>query len=178
MASSTTSAPLVRLDDLIYHVRKAALRSDQGYGIGRTALVKRWTIITPNIKAKMIINGVEIEFPNSNGINFDCSVIRNTLREAIDNDFIRIDSTLFGTQLMATEYYRYAPSSQLFNLIFTGELGIVFALKTNDGTKLPDRVDIEEEYALSEAQLYQRLSRGETIEMIKSQSDTTLSTYM
>ena len=166
-------APLVRLAEPIFHIRTTPLRAEQGYGVGRTALVKRWTILEPGITAIMNVNGAPVSLPGMDGRTFDVPSIRAALREAIpmtpeENELCRVDSTLYGTQLLSTEFYRYFPSSHLFDLIFTGELCVTFALLTADGSEPPERVQLEEEYALSEPQLLQRLARGETVEQIRA----------
>lgn len=166
----TLSAGLIRLDKPKYYTRLAHLRDDEMYGIGRTTLVKRWSIISPGVTATMVINGVHIALEGMDGRNFDCCYIRRALRDIIpmsptENMLCNAEATLFGTQLLSTEYYRYFPTLFLSDMIFTGELCVHFIPSCSSGT-LPPRIDIEEEYAISEAQLHQRLSSGETLEDI------------
>jgi hypothetical protein len=163
----------VRLTEPIFHTRTTPLRAEQGYGVGRTALVKRWTILDPGTTATIHINGAPVLLPDMDGRTFDVPSIRAALREAIpmsweENQLCWIDSNLYGTQLNPTPWYRYFPIPHFFDLIFTGELCVTFALRTVDGSELPDRVQLEEEYALSEPQLLQRLARGETVEQIRA----------
>jgi hypothetical protein len=45
----------------------------------------------------------------------------------------------------------------------------VFDVKSEDGSDLPDRIDMEEEYALPDAQLLQKLNKGLSLEQIFEQ---------
>lgn len=165
-----STKPLLRLESPKYYTRLTQLCNDQDYGIGRTTLVKRWKILTPGITAILKVNDIPIIIDGMDGINFDIPWIRGQLRDIIpcsseENMLCNAEATLFGTQLLGLEYYRYFSTSFLFNYIFTGELCMSFVLTSVDGI-LPERVDIEEEYILSEVQLLHRLSQGETLEGI------------
>ena len=165
-----SNTALIRLTNPKYYIRPAQLRSDQGYGIGRTALIKKITITTPNITAIMSINGVPIQLDGLDGKVFDISYIRSILREIIptnstENMLCNVESTIFGTQLLAIEYYRYFPENFLFNMLFTGDLCVTFSPTSTNGV-LSDNIDIEEEIAISEIQLLQRIAKGETLDDI------------
>jgi hypothetical protein len=169
-----TKPSLPCLTEPIFYTRKVQLRSDQSYGMPRTICCKRWKILTPNVRAIICVNGAGLDLPDLDGISFDCTSIRRTLRETIpmtteESTLCSVDASLYSVQLLATEYHTYFPASCLFNLIFTGELCILFYLKTTDGSSLPDRVDMEEEYALPDAQLLQKLDKGLTVEQIIEQ---------
>ena len=158
---------LIRLDNPIYITRNVHLKHDQGYGIGRTGLIKSWKVITPDIKLKMYINGTHINLDFLDGVYFDIPKIRANLRDILPEcaettNLCNIDSTLFGTQLLGTEYYRYFPSDFLFDFIFTGDLCITF----DSDQKLPPFVELEEEFVISEAQLKQKLEQGIPLEKI------------
>jgi hypothetical protein len=148
--TNSTSVPMKsfpHLNSPKYFTRKTFITSEQGYGIGRTSLVKSWRIVTPGITAIMKINGIKIKIKGHDGRNFDIKYIREYLSNIYpmtreENDLVIVDSTLYGTQLLAVEYYRYFPVSFLFDMIFTGELCVVFVLSSSKG-KIPQRVDIE-----------------------------------
>jgi len=168
MSSSTAEQypKLLRLPFPKYYTRMVSLKREEGYGIGRTTMIKRWKVTDPNVKLKMRINGVDIDLDCLDGVEFHSSKIRRQLRELVpcskqENDLCAAESTMFGTQLSATEYYRYFPESVLFDLIFTGDLCITFV---PEGDDFPDNISIEEEYALSEKQVLDRLKNGETLE--------------
>lgn len=170
------SSSVPRLQHPILKRRKVQLRVDQGYGIGRTALINSWKITTPGISARIQINSITISSPEEKDRNFSAAKIRQKLREVLpftpeENELVRIDSAVYSSQLLATEHYRYFPSNLLFDLIFTGELCITFQLETDSGHNLPEKIDLEEEYVLSETQLLQQLNRGKTIEEIMEQND-------
>jgi hypothetical protein len=169
-----TKANLPNLDGPICYTRRVQLRSDQAYGMPRTICCKRWKILTPGITAVMRVNGAKLNLPSLDGVLFDCSAIRRELRETLpmtdeESVLCSIDASFYSVQLLATEYHTYFPVSFLFDLIFTGELCIVFDVKTEDGSDLPDRIDMEEEYALPDAQLLQKLNRGLSLEQILEQ---------
>jgi hypothetical protein len=133
-------------------------------------MVKRWTITTPDVIATMKINGVPIILEGLDGRNFDTKFIRDSLRDIVpetseQNMLCNAEATLFGTQLLSVEYYRHIPTSFLFDMIFTGELCITF-IPTRSTGDIPEKIDIEEEIALSEVQLLQRLRNGETLDDI------------
>jgi len=158
---------LIRLDEPKYFTRISYLKRDEGYGIGRTSMIRRWKIVSEKVKATLRINGVKIGLDFLDGINFDVEEIRKGLRSLIpeteeEQELCIIENNLFGTQLLATEYYRYFPVSHLFNMIFTGGLCVTFDI---EGEQL-EKIKIEEEYALSEVQLMDRLKAGETLEDI------------
>ena len=162
---------LVRISQPIYYTRSAQFRKDEMYGVGRTTLIKSWSIITPDVTAKMTINGVSINLDGMDGRIFDSAFIRNSLRDIFpetpeDNKLCNVEAALFGVQLLCTEYYRHFPSSNLFDMIFTGDLCIQFFPECSTG-QIPERIDIEETYAISEAQLLQRIQSGETLEDIE-----------
>jgi hypothetical protein len=157
-----------------FYTRCVNLKDHQSFGVDRTALIQNWTITEPNITAKIIINGIILEplgvLNFLDGKVFNIPKIREALREIIpmtkrENNLCAIESTLFGTQLLSTEYYRYFPSSCLFDMLFTGDLCVSFLPQAVSG-ELPQRIAIEETYALSEAQINQRIKSGETLEDI------------
>jgi hypothetical protein len=143
-----------------YQTRTIDLKKDQEYGISRTCLIKNLKIIEPNITGTMIINGVKIKsddntFDFLDGKNFDIEKIRKTLRDIIpineeENNLCAVESTLFGTQLQATEYYTYFSTEYLFNMIFTGSLCVLFEFSSSE--KIPDIIQLEEIYAISDTQ--------------------------
>jgi hypothetical protein len=121
----------------------------------------------------MRVNGVPIvlEGADLDGRTFDIPKIRAALRELLpctseETMLCAAEATIFGTQLLAVEHYRYFPSACLFDLLFTGDLCVEFRVDSADGV-LPARINIEEEYVLSEMQIRTRLSSGETIEDIE-----------
>jgi len=167
----TTENNLIRLDRPKYYTRQTQLRADQGYGIGRTALIRNWKITTPGIKAILKINNEPINIIGLDGINFNLSEIREKLREIIpetseENALCNIESVLFGTQLLAVEHYRYFPTKCLFDYIFTADLCVTFEFPELED--IPDKIDIEEECVFSEIQLLQRLKAGETLESMET----------
>ena len=168
--SSNLTVP--HLSHPILKKRQTQLRVDQGYGIGRTALINSWKITTPGIVARIAINGVVVSLPDEKDHYFPVSKLRQTLREVLpftpeENELVRIDSSVYSSQLLATEHYRYFPSNFLFDLIFTGELCITFIFEGD----VPEKIDLEEEYVLSEIQLMQQLSQGKTVEEIEKQNE-------
>lgn len=164
---------LVRLPEPKYYTRQVQLRADQGNGVSRTVLARRWKILTPGITAILKINGIEISpdyITGLDGVNFDLADIRKQLRELIpmspeENNLCRAEATLFGTQLLATEYYRYMPTKFLFDCVFTGELCVTFKVISQNG-QIPDIIEMDEESVISEIQLMQRLRNGESLEDI------------
>lgn len=169
---NTAGNTIPKLSRPIFKKRKTQLRADQGYGIGRTALINSWKITTPGITARISINDIMITPPDEKGQYFSVPKLRQMLREALpftpeENELVRIDSAVYSSQLLATEHYRYFPIKFLFDLIFTGELCIVFKCEGD----LPEKIDLEEEYVLSEIQLVQQLSQGKTIEEIERQNE-------
>lgn len=170
MSSDTLTLP--HLSHPIFKKRQTQLRLDQGYGIGRTALINSWKITTPGIKARININGIMITPPDEKDQYFSMPKLRQMLREILpftpeDNELVRVDSAVYSSQLLATEHYRYFPVKFLFDLIFTGELCIVFVFDEN----VPEKIDIEEEYVLSESQLLHQLNQKKTVEEIENQND-------
>jgi len=166
--SVESSCQLLRLSRPKYYTRLVSLKREEGYGIGRTTMIKRWKVLDANVKVRMRVNGVDIDLDFLDGIEFDAEKIRRELRDIIpcskqENDLCAAETTIFGAQLSSTEYYRYFPSSMLFDMIFTGDLCITFVPQ---GENLPDTIAIEEEYALSEKQVLDRLKGGETLEDI------------
>lgn len=168
---------LIRLDKPIHISRKVYLNRDQGYGIGRTGLISSWKVLDteefPDIKLKMFINGLYVDLPFLNGKEFNVSKIREALRDVVpespeDTLLCNIDSTLFGTQLLGTEFYRYFPSKYLFDYIFTGELCITFEPVDKS---CPQRIEIQETYVISEAQLVQKLENGISLEKIGGEEE-------
>jgi len=163
---------VIRLDAPKYYTRATELRSEQDYGIGRTTLVRSWKIITPNVKGKLQINGVTMDMPELDGKYFNIPFIRSTIRDLIpstkeENDLYIAESTIFGAQLTSTEFYKYFPTSYLFDFLFTGGICTMFKLEHEiEGESVPDIVKIEEEFVLTEGQISERLSRGETLEDI------------
>lgn len=130
----------------IYETRQTKLKYDQSYGIGRTTLVKKWKITSPGVTAKLCINGIVVDLPFMDGITFDVKQIRDYLRNIIpcseeDNKLCVAESTIFGSQILATEYYSYFPSHKLFDFIFTGELSVSFI-----PNNMYHDIDIEEEF--------------------------------
>lgn len=165
---------LPKLDAPIFYTRKVQLRADQSYGMPRTICCKRWKILTPGVTAVICVNGAKLDLPGMDGTTFDCGSIRTMLRDVVpmtpeEATLCSIDASLFGVQLLAGDYHTYFPAKCLFDLVFTGELCIIFELKTTNGSALPDRVDMEEEYALPDAQLIHKLSKGLTLEQINEQ---------
>lgn len=163
---------LIRLEKPIFIKRKVFLNRDQGYGIGRTGLISSWKILD-DVKVKMSVNGIPVELDFLDGKEFDVEKIRYALRDLIpytaeDTQLCNVEATLFGTQLLGTEYYRYFPSKYLFDFIFTGELCITF---NPIGSKSPERIDMEETYVVSEAQLLQKLAQGIPLEKIGGDED-------
>lgn len=172
--TDTAKQILPFLSEPILYTRRVQLRSDQSYGMPRTICCKRWKILTPNVTAVITVNGARLELPSLDGVSFDCSAIRQELREILpmtaeESMLCGIDASLYSVQLLATDYHTYFPASCLFDLIFTGELCIVFDVKTTDGSPLPDRIDMEEEYALPDAQFLQKLNKGLSVEQIIEQ---------
>lgn len=169
---------LLRIDRVITGLRTFKLLSKEDYGIPRTAMVKRWKLLTEGLKATVCVNGVALTLDGLDGINFDIKAIRYAMREMVpgsreENMICAAESTLFGAQLVATEYYRYFPSDQLFDLLFTGTLAISFECEWIDGgdEDIPSAVEMEEEYVLSETHLLQRIKQGETLEQIELNKD-------
>jgi hypothetical protein len=160
--------------------RISELRNEHGYGIGRTALIKRWKILDPEIKGILKINNIPINLDYLDGTNFDLCKIRQSLRDIIpeskeDNDLYVAESTMFGSQLEAINYYKYFPVKQLSNYLFTGTLCITFDLCKSEGN-IPEKISIEEELILSDTQLLQRLSGGESLDDIdKNNIDQSMS---
>jgi hypothetical protein len=174
--SNISNQTFPRLSKPILKKRKTQLRADQGYGIGRTALINSWKITTPGIVAKITINNITISSPDEEQQSFSATELRNKLREALpftpeETELVRIDSSVYSSQLQATEHYRYFPVDFLFNLIFTGDLCITFKLRSESGEEIPEKVNLEEEYVLSEIQLIQQLQRGKSIEEIQEQKE-------
>lgn len=156
-----------RLDQPIYFRRRAHLQASQGYGVGRTGLMRRWTVITPGLVARLKINGLEVAHETLDGRTFDLKAIRDDLRDSLDSKSQVIDNTLFGTQLLATEYYRCIPITCLFDHVFTGELCVTFEFESTDGEPVPERVEIEEEYAISDALIQDRIKSGQSLDDIR-----------
>lgn len=166
--------PLPKLKEPKYYTRLISINSNNNYGIARTTMIKRWTITTPGVTGKLKINGILLDIPILDGKTFDIGAIRAYIRDLVpisseEHNLCILESTLFGTQISATEYYRYFPLTILFDMIFTGDLAIYFVLESEEG-EVPDKVDIEEEYALSEYQLMDRLTKGETLEDIDARN--------
>jgi hypothetical protein len=162
------SNSLVRIENPICISREVDLRLDQGYGIGRTGLISSWKVLDEGVKLNMFVNGLRVGLESLNGSEFNISKIRNELRDLVpfteeETKLCNIESTIFGTQLLATEFYRYFPSKYLFDFIFTGDLCITF--KPAD-KKFPEKISIEETYVISEAQLNQKLQQGIPIDKI------------
>ena len=163
---------LVRLENPIHISRKVFLNQDQGYGIGRTGLIASRRVID-DYRLKMYVNGLYVDLPFLDGKEFNIAKIREALRDVIpmteeETQLCNIEATLFGTQLLGTEYYRYFPSKFLFNYIFTGELCITFEPME---THQPQRIEIEETYVISEAQLVQKLDAGTPLEKIGGEEE-------
>lgn len=176
-ASSNTNHSIPQLSKPILKKRQTQLRAEQGYGIGRTALINSWKITTPGIVAKLVINDIVV---SSEKQEFSVSGLRNKLRDALpftpeENELIRVDSAVYSSQLQATEHYRYFPTKFLFDLIFTGDLCIIFKLRSESGEDIPEKIELEEEYVLSEIQLLQQLHQGKTIKEIEDQKDASFS---
>lgn len=177
MSSSSSSIPVPQFSNPIFKKRQTQLRAEQGYGIGRTALIRSWKITTPGIVAKLVINDIVV---SSEKQEFSVPGLRDKLRDALpftpeENELIRIDSAVYSSQLQATEHYRYFPTKFLFDLIFTGDLCITFKLRSESGEDIPEKVELEEEYVLSEIQLLQQLHQGKTIKEIEDQKDASFS---
>jgi hypothetical protein len=172
-ASSSSAQPpakLVRLEAPKYYIRQVQIKEDQGYGIGRTALVKSWTITSPDVTATLTVQGIPIILSGMDGRHFDCAFIRRALRDILpmcseENMLCAAEATLFGTQLLAVEHYRYFPTSFLFDMMFTGDLCVTFTPSCSTGP-VPERIEVDEECAISEVQLMKRLGDGETLEDI------------
>lgn len=152
-----------------FYSRSVTLDKNQQYGVGRTTLVKKWKIITPNIKAKIIINGIPLNIDFLDGIEFDIPKIREYLKNIIpltyeENELCILESTIYGSILNCMDHYKYFPINQLENYLFTGDLCIKFE-PFDDTINFPDKIDIIEEHILSLLQLTQRL-KTETLEDI------------
>lgn len=167
-----------KLDQPKICTRIIKLKKEQNYSIERTGLVKRWKILTPNIKAKLYINNTELYIDNSDinfdGINFDIPIIRNYIRNLIpmdenENILCNIEGTLLLPQIKAMEHYAYFPLKLIDDFIFTGDIMISFEPSWIDNSinslTFPDTILIEEEYILSKVRLCERLKR-ETLEDI------------
>ena len=163
---------LVRLEKPIHITRKVFLNQDQGYGIGRTGLISSWKVLD-DYQLQMFVNGLRVDLDFLDGKEFDIAKIRSALRDVIpmseeETQLCNIEATLFGTQLLGTEFYRYFPSKYLFDYIFTGELCITFEPMEKF---LPKRIEIEETYVISEAQLLQKLDNGIPLEKIGGEEE-------
>jgi hypothetical protein len=159
---------LIRLPNPIIITRKVYLLKNQGYGIGRTGLISCWKVLD-DYKLQMRVNGLPVNLDFLDGKFFDVKQIRESLRDIVpftpeETSLCNIESTIFGTQLLSTEYYRYFPTKKLFDFIFTGELCITF--EPIDCKDFPERIEIEETYVVSEAQLIQKLDQGIPLENI------------
>jgi hypothetical protein len=157
----------------IFCTRTIKLEKEKGYGIERTALTKRWTIQSPNVVAKININGAKIDLPTMDGKNFDTNFIRNAVRnlDPCDEQTAEMHSaecTLFGSQLETVPHYTYFPSKYLFDYMFSGTLCITFEPESENGEELPNPILVEEEFILSDKQLEQRINAGEKIEDLRN----------
>lgn len=175
--SENTNNHLIRIDKPIYQYRSIILKQEQQYAITHTALIKSWKIVTPNVMAEMYINGISVKLSEDEQYHFDLSKIREDLRELLpctptENKLCLIESSLYGTQLLAVPHYRYFPVKFLWDFIFTGELHITFKFYSTNQEQIPVRIDIIEEYVLSETQLIQRINRGETLANIIADKST------
>jgi len=158
----------LKLEQPKFFTRCLSINDKHKYGIARTTLVKKWKIKTPNVRAKLTINGLPIELDYLDGKEFDITKIRTSLRDIIplskeENDLCIIESTIFGSQIQAMEHYKYFPIEKLNEYIFTGDLCIIF--NPYDGENFPEEFEIEETHIISEVQLKQRL-KNETLREI------------
>ncbi len=147
--------------------RKMVLKKGQQYGIGRTCMIKRLSLLTENIKLTMHINGFPLKIPilTDSGTEFDIPLIRKYIQELIpmtneETDLCAIEATIFGAQLSAIEFYKELDPQELFNYLFTATLAVTFQVEyTNFVDKeLPDEIELEEEYILSDKQIQAKSS--------------------
>lgn len=162
-----------------YQTRNIHLNAYENYGVSRTTMIRRWVITEPGITASLVINGIEVKLPFMDGRTFDVAMIRKALREIIpenqeQGELCVLEATLFGNQLSSTEYYRFFPSTYLFDLIFTGDLSIIFNITSPEPH--PDKIKIDEIFALSDHQIKDRLKTGDTLETLEQKSLESLST--
>jgi hypothetical protein len=162
---------MLKLSEPKVFIRITSLKKEEGFGIGRTTLIKNWKLTNPNHTAKILVNGIQLTEAQN---NFNISKIREDLRDLIpetseENTRARLESNFFSGQLECLEHFSYFPSKFMFNFLFTGGLCITFQLSENYG----DKVEIEECYVLSKAVLLEKLKRQSLEDIEKNNTEKT-----